>query len=126
MVQPDSDRIPRDPSYSGVILRCISISPKGLSPTVVQFPNCFGYSNTILTRNDSFAHMIPLPPVNNACQLLHSQILGSSRFARRYFGNRVYFLFLRVMRWFSSPRMLPYWMIPRYRDRVAPFGYLRV
>ena len=30
--------------------------------------------------------------------------LGSSPFARRYWGNRVYFLFLRVLRCFSSPR----------------------
>ena len=30
--------------------------------------------------------------------------LGFSHFARRYFGNRFYFLFLRVLRCFSSPR----------------------
>ena len=29
--------------------------------------------------------------------------LGSSLFARRYWGNRVFFLFLRVLRCFSSP-----------------------
>ena len=29
--------------------------------------------------------------------------LGSSRFARRYSGNRFFFLFLRVLRCFSSP-----------------------
>ena len=29
--------------------------------------------------------------------------LGSSHFARRYFGNRCFFLFLRVLRCFSSP-----------------------
>ena len=28
--------------------------------------------------------------------------LGSSRFARRYLGNRVFFLFLQVLRCFSS------------------------
>ena len=32
--------------------------------------------------------------------------LGSSHFARRYFGNRCFFLFLRVLRCFSSPRSL--------------------
>ena len=30
--------------------------------------------------------------------------LGSSPFARRYWGNRCYFLLLRVLRCFSSPR----------------------
>ena len=57
--------------------------------------------------------------------------LGSSHFARRYFGNRVFFLFLRVLRCFSSPGSLhaamcllhdtmglPWW--------VSPFGYLRI
>ena len=33
--------------------------------------------------------------------------LGSSRFARRYYGNHCYFLFLRVLRCFSSPRWPP-------------------
>ena len=33
--------------------------------------------------------------------------LGSSPFARRYLGNRCYFLFLRVLRCFSSPRSPP-------------------
>ena len=37
--------------------------------------------------------------------------LGSSHFARRYFGNRVFFLFLRVLRCFSSPGCLP---VPMY------------
>ena len=32
--------------------------------------------------------------------------LGSSQFARRYFGNRVFFPFLRVLRCFSSPACL--------------------
>ena len=29
--------------------------------------------------------------------------MGSSRFARRYSGNRIFFLFLRILRCFSSP-----------------------
>ena len=38
----------------------------------------------------------------------HGQVhgLGSSHFARRYFGNRFFFLFLRVLRCFSSPGFL--------------------
>ena len=38
--------------------------------------------------------------------------LGSFHFARRYFGNRVFFLFLRLLRCFSSPGSPPnvmYW-----------------
>ena len=32
--------------------------------------------------------------------------MGCSLFARRYWGNRVCFLFLGVLRWFTSPRCL--------------------
>ena len=34
--------------------------------------------------------------------------LGSFPFARRYLGNRFFFLFLRLLRCFSSPGSLPY------------------
>ena len=34
--------------------------------------------------------------------------LGSFRFARRYSGNRCFFLFLRLLRCFSSPGSPPY------------------
>ncbi len=54
--------------------------------------------------------------------------LGSSRFARRYSGNRCFFLFLRLLRCFSSPgspRMVMYspcggGVFPR---RVSPFRH---
>ena len=57
--------------------------------------------------------------------------LGSFPFARRYSGNRVFFLFLRLLRCFSSPGSLPYvmdwrmdtWSLSRW---VSPFGYLRI
>ena len=57
--------------------------------------------------------------------------LGSSDFARRYFRNRCFFLFLRLLRCFSSPGSLPYVMYWRMDDRgflcrVSPFGNLRV
>ena len=52
--------------------------------------------------------------------------LGSSLFARHYLGNHCCFLFLQVLRCFSSPRS------PSLRNTmpsawwVAPFGYLRI
>ena len=36
--------------------------------------------------------------------------MGSCAFARHYLRNRCYFLFLRVLRCFSSPGSLPSWM----------------
>ena len=57
--------------------------------------------------------------------------LGSFHFARRYFGNRGFFLLLGVLRCFSSPGSLPYVMDWRMDDwslssRVSPFRYLRI
>ena len=57
--------------------------------------------------------------------------LGSSGFARRYSRNRCFFLFLRLLRCFSSPGSLPYVMDWRMDDwssssRVSPFRYLRI
>ena len=53
--------------------------------------------------------------------------LGCSPFARRYWGNHSYFLFLRVLRCFSSPR----WPPAKPDDipsgyRVVPFGDPRI
>ena len=57
--------------------------------------------------------------------------LGSSAFARRYLQNRVFFLFLRVLRCFSSPGSPPYVMDWRMDTRgflvwVSPFRNLRI
>ena len=57
--------------------------------------------------------------------------LGSSPFARRYLGNRFYFLFLRLLRCFSSPGPPHKTMDSSYADipsvcRVSTFGHPRV
>ena len=57
--------------------------------------------------------------------------LGSSAFARRYLRNRCFFLFLRLLRCFSSAGSLRIPMYSVYGDRgllsrVSPFRYLRV
>ena len=57
--------------------------------------------------------------------------LASFAFARRYSRNRCFFLFLRLLRCFSSPGSLPYVMDWRTDDwsfssRVSPFRYLRI
>ena len=53
--------------------------------------------------------------------------LGSSPFARHYWGNHCYFLFLQVLRCFSSLPEPPSWMdgIPS-EYRVVPFGDSRI
>ena len=58
------------------------------------------------------ARKIPLHQCRNACTLSHETGLGSSRFARRYSGNHYCFLFLRVLRCFSSPGARPFYGRP--------------
>ena len=57
--------------------------------------------------------------------------LGSFPFARRYSGNRCFFLFLRLLRCFSSPGSLRMAMNSPYGDRgllcrVSPFRHPRI
>ena len=57
--------------------------------------------------------------------------LGSSAFARRYLRNRCFFLFLRLLRCFSSPGSPPCvmdWRMDAWSPsmRVSPFRHLRI
>ena len=93
------------------------LSPTGLSPSLAGFPKTI-----LLTRTVTSAVRTP------GCT--HPG-LGSFHFARRYFGNRCFFLFLRLLRCFSSPGSPPYVMDWRMDDwslssRVSPFRYLRI
>ena len=100
----------------------LSASVTGLSPSLAGFPKT-----------------IPLPPAvlsavrTPACS--HPG-LGSFPFARRYSGNRCFFLFLRLLRCFSSPgspcmpikdRILCSACSGRSLScRVSPFRYRRI
>ena len=78
---PDVLRIP---------LSRLLISPTGLSPSSICLSKQFGYLSAYL----------PCGPYPAG---ISTRGLGSSDFARHYFRNRFYFLFLRVLRCFSSP-----------------------
>ena len=73
-----------------------SVSPTGLSPSLA------GLSRTVLLQSE-IINAVRTP------ECTHSG-LGSFHFARRYFGNRCFFLFLRLLRCFSSPGSPPYTM----------------
>ena len=97
--------------------RSLLVSHTGLSPCIAGLSRPFCYHTSHLSRS-----------ITPECT--HSG-LGSFHFARRYFGNRVFFLFLRLLRCFSSPGSLPYVMDWRMDDggllrRVSPFRYLRI
>ena len=94
---------------------------------------CFSISCTRLSLSlAGFPKTVPLSS-GSLMQVLTPDYsgLGSYPFARHYSGNRCFFLFLWVLRCFSSPRSLPYVMDWRMDDRgllcrVSPFRNLRV
>ena len=117
MVPADSRRIPRAPRYSGAAWS------RGLHfayGTVTLFrqaflpvPLCIAFRTVGGPTTPGDARDVPG--------------LGSCAFARHYLRNRFYFLFLRVLRCFSSPGspQVLAWCRDRSR-RVSPFGHPRV
>ena len=95
MVPPASDRVSRVPPYSGYCSLTKKISRTGLSPSMARFPNT-----------------VPLSFVNDLMQSATPKRkrfgLACGHFARRYFGHRVFFLFLPLLRCFSSRRIPSY------------------
>ena len=115
MVPDNSAGIPRAPAYSGAAPVQSAFRVRAFHPLRGSVP---APSATLLA---SFGRSYNPGTRRNAAGL------GCSPFARRYWGNRCYFLFLQVLRCFSSLRS------PRCSHRcgdrsprVAPFGYLRV
>ena len=92
-------------------------SPTGLSPSMagLSSPIWLSFAAACAVRTPMCSHMG----------------LGSSDFARRYSRNRCFFLFLRLLRCFSSPGSLPYpmdlgmdtWSLSMW---VSPFRYPRL
>ena len=116
MVPAPSDKVSRVSSYSG---SCWAAWDFGYG----AFTLSGGTSQSLLL---SYACLLAVR--TPACT--HAG-LGSFHFARRYFGNRCFFLFLRVLRCFSSPGSPRMTMDSPYADRgslcrVSPFGYLRI
>ena len=97
--------------------RSLLISCTGLSPSLAGLPRPFHYHTSHLLRS--------ITPERTRSGL------GSFHFARRYFGNRVFFLFLRLLRCFSSPGSPCMPMYSPCSDwsssrRVSPFRHLRI
>ena len=93
------------------------LSLTGLSPSLAGLPR-----SILLASSVAYAVLTP------GCT--HPG-LGSFHFARRYFGNRCFFLFLRLLRCFSSPGSLPCTMDSCMGGggllrRVSPFRHLRI
>ncbi len=69
-----------------------SLSTTGLLPSLADRSRSIHLKNSLVTPMEC-----PTTPESKLSGL------GSFRFARRYSGNRFFFLFLRVLRCFSSP-----------------------
>ncbi len=83
------------PALLRILLGNINISCTGLSPSAVHISIWFHYIYIV--------HVVVLQP-----QYCRNNIgLGCSHFARHYSGNHYYFLFLRLLRCFSSPGLRP-------------------
>ena len=133
MVRPDSRKISRASRYSGLqtivsygfSYTRLSLSLAALSRAIPLNHIC---TTQVLYNPDIYT---PLPPYYNAHRLSRNISLGLSRFAHHYSGNHFRFLFLSLLRCFSSRRSLSY---PIYSDKsnrhnicwVAPFGDLRI
>ncbi len=96
---PDgAGRFPQDfsgPAVLRILLGSKYVSCTGLSPSMVQLSRSFHYIFTV--------HVAVLQPPKGR----NLRGLGSSRFARHYSGNHYCFLFLQVLRCFSSLGLLP-------------------
>ena len=117
MVPPTSCKVPRVSQYSGVR----------------SLPSAFAYGaftsygrlSQNLSASFSLAFCGSITPQD------FSLGLGSSDFARRYFRNRSFFLFLALLRWFSSGGSLCMTMDSSCSDggslrRVSPFRDPRI
>ena len=98
------------PALLGDTLTSGATTSTGLSPTPVRLPRRFDFTTPFITGQDNGSHpkKTPQPRACNTCRLEHTHGLASSAIARHYTRNHNCFLFLRVLRCFTSPRSLPH------------------
>ena len=114
MVPANSRRIPRAPRYSGYYYQSYTY-------LYGAFTLC---GLTFQTGSSSYTSQISQS--YNPTQRRNVSGLGYSAFARHYQRNHNCFLFLRVLRCFSSPRSPLNKGNQSSTDWVAPFGNLRI
>ena len=119
MVLADSHRISPVPWYSGIPPGYIVLRLQDYHLLWSRFPDGFDFN--------AVSVWWALQPRRGR----NRNGLGYSPFARHYLGNHCCFLFLRLLRCFSSPGLLRTPMYSVHDDRpsacrVAPFGNLRI
>ena len=135
MVPPDSYRISGVPYYLGAHQRRHARTPTGLSPSTALLSNRLRFDTCFLTspHDGSQCEDISHNPEHATPARYHTQFgLASSDFARHYSRNHYCFLFLPVLRCFTSPRspLPPYFiqteMTGHDSSQVSPFGHPRI
>ena len=101
MVLADSGRITRVPPYLGYPLGCSNVLRTRLSRSLAGLPSPFRYAPAVLPW-----------PRNPEATRVTSVWASFSGFARHYYRNRVFFLFLQVLRCFTSLGL-----------RYCPYGF---
>ena len=82
-----------------------ALSRTGLSPTTATLSRGLPLTPCMASQARQSPHgRIPQHPSRNTCRLSHDQGLATSAFARHYSRNHNCFLFLWVLRCFTSPR----------------------
>ena len=107
MVSVDSRRVSRAPRYSGTGFESRSFSFTRLSRSMAPLPSGLQLTTGLVTL------LLPAlqPPLDR-----DPLGLGCCDFARHYFRNRGFFLFLQVLRWFTSLSLL----VPDY-EFIGPY-----
>ena len=113
MVPADSDRIPRAPPYSGGDLATFNLPIRDCHPLRSFFPKRSGSFNAALSS------------LLQPRRVLERTGLGSAPFARHYSGYRLFFLFLRVLRCFSSPGSPQLTLVPALQAGGLPHSDIR-
>ena len=88
----------------GVTLQSSCLTPTGLSPSTARLSNRLQLQHRFLTLRPAgrLVQAAPQPHDCNPCRVSHSHGLASSDFARHYSRNHCCFLFLPVLRCFTS------------------------
>jgi hypothetical protein len=94
MVAADSRRVPRAPRYSGTRFESGSLSPTWLSHSMAPLSRGLRLATGLVTLLLRALQPRPHPKV--------LPVWAISDFARHYFRNHYCFLFLQVLRWFTS------------------------
>ena len=130
VVLADSHTIPRAACYSRTPNRPAErITTTGLTPSLVTDSTVFVYTPAPQPlRLVDLRHRVSQPPRRNPYQVSHAIGLAPSAFARHYLRNHSCFLFLSVLRCFTSRRSLQHAYTFSVRSQtitacgVSPFG----